>query len=85
MAVDPKGLEGRKEVGDVPPQSRDFFWDSVTLFVTAAMVSLTGIDVVAEFIRGSDVQCFVPNNSLAIGFEEVKDFVNEIWYLTHWD
>ena len=75
MAVDPKELEGRKD-SNVPSQSRDFFWDSVTLFVTAAMVSLTGIDVVAEFIRGSDVQCFLPNNTMRI--EEVKDYVNEI-------
>lgn len=74
--IDPKGLEGRKNGQNTQLQSRDFFWDSVTLFVVAAIVALTGIDVVAEFIRGSDVQCFLPNKTISI--EDVKDYVNEI-------
>ena len=74
--ADPKDLEGRKQGENTPPQSRDFFWDSVTLFVVTAIVALTGIDVVAEFIRGSDVQCFLPNETISI--EDVKDYINEI-------
>ena len=74
--VDPKGLEGRQEGEPTAPRSRDFFWDSVVLFVVTAIVALTAIDVVAEFIRGSEVRCFLPNDTSRL--EAVQDYVNEI-------
>ena len=74
--VDPKGLEGRQEGESTAPRSRDFFWDSVVLFVVTAIVALTAIDVVAEFIRGSVIQCFLPNDTSNL--EAVQDYVNEI-------
>ena len=53
MGVDAKGLEGRKDGENAAPQSRDFFWDSITLFVVGAIVALSAIDAISEFIRGS--------------------------------
>jgi len=75
-APDAKGLEGRQEGEPTAPRSRDFFWDSVVLFVVTAIVALTAIDVVAEFIRGSEVRCFLPNDTSRL--EAVQDYVNEI-------
>ena len=44
---DAKGLEGRKNGENRPSvQSRDFFLDSVTLFVVGAILALSAIDVV---------------------------------------
>ena len=63
--IDPKGLEGREAGQSSAPRSRDFFWDSIVLFVVFAILTLTGIDVVAEFIRGSSVQCLLPENASA--------------------
>ena len=75
-APDAKGLEGRQEGEPTAPRSREFFWDSLVLFVVAAIVALTAIDAVAEFIRGSDIQCFLPNSSSSLG--DVKDYVIKI-------
>ena len=74
---DAKGLEGRREGESAAPKSRDFFWDSVTLFVVTAILALTAIDVVTEFVRGSEVQCFLPNGTKSSLLEGVKDYVNE--------
>lgn len=73
---DVKGLEGRKKGENAAPQSRDFFWDSVTLFVVTAIVALTAIDVVSEFVRGSEVQCFF-NNTASSLLKNVPEYVNE--------
>ena len=54
------------------PRSRDFFWDSIVLFVVFAILTLTGIDVVVEFIRGSSVQCLLPGN------ESASDYIKQI-------
>ena len=56
---DVKELEGRKEGENRPSvQSRDFFWDSITLVVVGTVFGLTAAEAVAEFIRGADVRCF---------------------------
>ena len=75
-APDAKGLEGRQEGEPTAPRSREFFWDSLVLFVVAAIVALTAIDAVAEFIRGSDIECFLPNSSSSLG--DVKNYVIKI-------
>ena len=75
---DPKELEGRKEGQAPAPQSRDFFWDSITLYIVSAILALTAIDVVTEFIRGSEVQCYLPNETdSSILASSVQGYVNE--------
>ena len=71
---DVKGLEGRKEGKSLAPQSRDFFWDSVIIIIVTAILALTAIDVVAEFVRGSEVRCFLPNGTVS---RSVQEYVNE--------
>ena len=76
--VDAKGLEGRKDGESPAPQSRDFFWDSITLFVVGAIVSLSAIDAVSEFVRGSQVQCFFNNSAVKDpSLENFGEYVNE--------
>lgn len=42
---------------------REFFWDSLVLFVLSFILGLAVIDVVTEVIRGSGVECYVYNSS----------------------
>ena len=75
---DAKVLEGRKDGENRPSvQSRDFFWDSVTLFVVGAILSLSAIDFITEYVRGSKVQCFFNRSAVADSFENVGEYVNE--------
>lgn len=74
---DAKGLEGRKESDDPAPQSRDFFWDSITLYVVAVILSLTVIDVVTEFLRDSQVQCFLPNDTDSSFSSDIQNYIIE--------
>ena len=74
---DPKELEGRKKGQAQAPQSRDFFWDSITLYIVAVILALTAIDVITEFVRGSQVQCYLPNDTDSSLLGSVQDFVNE--------
>ena len=78
LNLDAKDLEGRKDGENAAPQSRDFFWDSITLFVVAAIVALSAIDAISEFIRGSQVQCYY-NQSTVVdrSLENLADYVNE--------
>ena len=73
-SVNVKDLEGKKdnggEGGTLTP--RDFFWDSVALFVISAIVGLTVLDVVTEFVRGSNVECYLPEG---IG-NASKEYIN---------
>lgn len=73
----PKGLEGRKEGQTPAPQSRDFFWDSITLYIVAVILGLAAIDVITEFVRGSEVQCILPNETNSSLLASVRDYVNE--------
>ena len=75
---DAKALEGRKDGENRPSfQSRDFFLDSVTIFVVGAILALSAIDVVSEFIRRSRVQCFFDRSAVNDSFENVGEYVNE--------
>lgn len=73
---DPKELEGRKKGQTPAPQSRDFFWDSITLYIVAVILALTAIDVVTEFVRGSELHCYLPNNTDSSLLASVQDYVN---------
>ena len=71
-------LEGRpdkEEEGTIRP--REFFWDSIVLYVLFAIIGLSAIDVVVEFIRGSGVQCYLPGNSSSLGKLNLQDYVND--------
>lgn len=72
-----KELEGKKEQPDPPPQSRDFFWDSIALYIVGVILALAAIDVVFEFVRPSDVQCYLPNDTSQSLLANVKDYVRE--------
>ena len=67
--ADPKGLQGKSKSGEIGDKEnsvvlsgREFFWDSVVLYVVSAIIGLTAIDLVSEFIRGSGVECYSPSN-----------------------
>ena len=62
--------EGEGEEGQNPP--REFFWDSIILYVVYAILALTGVDVIFEFVRGTELQCFSPNVSVG----DLQDYVN---------
>jgi hypothetical protein len=74
--VNVKDLEGRKdsdgEGGTLTP--RDFFWDSVALFVISAIVGLTVLDVITEFVRGSNVECYLPEGIGEVSQEYINTF-----------
>ena len=40
-------------------QPREFFWDSIVLFVVYSIIGLTAVDVISEYLRGSSVECLV--------------------------
>lgn len=75
-----KGLEGKpqqdgEEEGDGKIKPREFFWDSITLYVVFAIIGLTTIDVVTEFIRRPEVQCFSRTNQSELS--DFQDYINE--------
>ena len=79
--VNVKDLEGKKDIekdndggegGTLTP--RDFFWDSVALFVASAIVGLTVLDVVTEFVRGSNVECYLPEGIGDVSQEYINVF-----------
>jgi len=53
---DPKELEGRDGKKN---EFREFFWDSVVLYVVYSIIALAAIDALTEYIRGSNVACRV--------------------------
>ena len=77
---DAKEAQGRKDKdsSDPAPQSRDFFWDSITLYIVGAILALTAIDVVSEYVRGSNVQCYQPNETDSSLLATVQNYVNEL-------
>ena len=70
-------LEGTlEEEAEKPLKLRDFFWDSIVLFVVSAIAGLTAIDAISEYIRGSEVVCFFsvgPNESQ---ISSINEYVN---------
>ena len=73
--VDPKNLEGRQEENSAP-RSREFFWDSIVLFVVLTVLALTGVDLAIEYIRGSSVECFHPQDTSRLS--DVQNYINQI-------
>ena len=69
-STDPKKLEGRSEDS---PSHRDFFWDSITLYVVGIIIALAAIDAVTEFLRGSSVSCLLPAGQGAL-----ENYINSI-------
>ena len=57
--TDPQRLEGRTNEDSKP---REFFWDSVSLYVVGVIIALAAVDAITEFLRGSAVSCFHPLN-----------------------
>ena len=70
-ANDPKKLEGRPEGEEGKFRPREFFWDSVALYVVSVIIGLAAIDALTEFIRGSSVSCFAPNVE-----DNEKEYIN---------
>ena len=80
-----RGLEGKSTNGEDEEDSktiqpREFFWDSITLYVVFAIVSLSSIDLIIEFIRQPEVRCFSRNNQTELA--DYQDYVNEFCYGT---
>ena len=57
---DPKELEGRDGKKN---EFREFFWDSVVLYVVYSIIALAAIDALTEYIRGSNVACRVNSDT----------------------
>ena len=57
---DPKELEGRDGKKN---EFREFFWDSVVLYVVYSIIALAAIDALTEYIRGSNVACRVKEDT----------------------
>ena len=74
--TDAKELEGRPGEDENKSRPREFFWDSVVLFVLSSVVGLAAIDAITEFIRGSDVRCYIPNglNGTDVSMEYINTF-----------
>ena len=71
---DPSRLEGRPKNEGEKFFPREFFWDSVALYVVSAIMGLAVIDVVTEFIRNSDVSCYAPSGAVLSVRQE--DYIN---------
>lgn len=61
-STDPSQLGGSTEEGDTT-KPREFFWDSVVLYLVSVILALSAVDVITEFIRGSGVVCDSPDGS----------------------
>ena len=73
--INVQDLEGKKEQEEGKPlEPRDFFWDSLALYVISVVVGLSVLDAVAEFVRGSDVECFLPEG--AFNDRVPREYVN---------
>ena len=62
--TDPKRIEGRSE--DNRP--REFFWDSITIYIFGVILALAGLDALTEFIRGSSIACIVSGQDVTAEF-----------------
>jgi len=74
--VELKGLEGRPENEERPLVPREFFWDSIVVFVVSAIIGLAAVDTITEFIRGSGVQCVSQNATVGENLGDVQDYIN---------
>ena len=79
---DPKQLTGEEDGENPGVKPRDFFWDSVVLYLVSVVLALSAVDVVLEFIRGSGVACDVPDgtsteyvNNFCAGSLPITEFI----------
>ena len=75
-----RGLEGRAEGGEEEGgkvRPREFFWDSIVLYVVTAIIGLATIDAVLEFVRGSAVECFANTDDPTAGLGDAQSYVND--------
>ena len=66
------------------PGRKDFYWDDLVFILVTATLTLTILDVVAEYFRGAGVRCFSPSTSGGNESEDFTraqaDFVNSFCY-----
>ena len=68
-----KGLEGSPDDEGKSLAPREFFWDSIVLYVVSSIIALASVETITEFIRGSQVNCLIVNE---IENEVQSDYVN---------
>ena len=71
-STDPSQLTegGGTDAEDLKP--REFFWDSIILYLVSVILALSAIDALTEYIRGTGVSC-ITNEGLGDG---VLDYIN---------
>lgn len=57
-----------------PITPKDFFWDQVVMYLVSAILALGFLNISVEFFRGSQVQCFNPNESSRQQDAYINDF-----------
>ena len=75
--ADPQKLEGK---GEDSARPREFFWDSVSLYVVGVIIALAAIDAITEFLRGSSVTCYSPPGKDVT--EAQENYINNICALS---
>ena len=72
MASLDKGTDPSKltEGGGTEIKPREFFWDSVIIYLLSVILALSAVDALTEFIRGTGVTCITKNG------EATGDYVN---------
>ena len=71
-STDPSQLNegGGTDGEDLKP--REFFWDSVILYIVSVILALSAVDALTEFIRGTGVSCVTGE-----GIDEgLKEYIN---------
>lgn len=58
-----KGLEGSPDEEGKPLAPREFFWDSIVIYVVSSIIALASVETISEFIRGSQVNCLIANET----------------------
>ena len=58
-----KGLEGNPDDEGKSLTPREFFWDSIVLYVVSSIIALASVETITEFIRGSQVRCLITNET----------------------
>ena len=66
-------LDGRNKSG--PLSRKEFTWDDIVKWLVTGILSLTLLNVSAEFIRSYAVVCYVPNEN-----SQVAQYVNNFCY-----
>lgn len=63
-----EGSEENPEIEESQVKSRDFFWDSIVLYLVSVILALAAVDALIEFIRGSEVSCITKNGETTTDF-----------------